>query len=254
MGLKEIYMPSVALGLARAGFASLAFDYRGFGESEGPRYRLIPSEQIEDIQNALSYVETRDDVRADMLMLWGTSLGGSHALTVAATDSRVRCVVANTPAANLARQVQRRPSDELSQFWRDIANDRRERALTGRSKVVSPLFILPYDDDSQRAYQESLAKYPERRKMLFPLETVDRFLGYMPERFVDLISPRPLLLISAEFDMLTPPNEQRALFERALAPKRLEIINGATHYTAYTSPFFDQIIGLSVAFYEDSIT
>ena len=254
MGLKEIYMLQAAAELAAAGFASLAFDYRGFGESEGPRYRLIPTEQLEDIHNAISYVLSRSDVDSSRIGLWGTSLGGAHALTVAATDRRIKCVVANMPGISFPDHVYRRPPEALSAFSKVLAADRTARVTTGTSRRVSPLEILPYDDDSRRAYEASLAKYPERREMLFPLETADRLTEYMPERIVDLIAPRPLLIISAELDELTPPAEQRKLFDRAGTPKRLEVIKGATHYSAYLSPFFEQALTLSSAFYKEVMT
>ena len=244
-------MPQVAAALSAAGIASVAFDYRGFGESEGPRYRLLPTEQIEDIHNAVSYVESRPDVDGSRIGVWGTSVGGAHALSATATDPRVKYVVANMPGLRFSEYIYRRPTDQLAVFVKDVEADRKERVKTGVSRRVSPLDILPYDDDSRRAYETSLSKYPSRREMLFPLETADRLADYMPERFVDLIAPRPLLIISAELDELTPAAEQRQLFDRAGSPKRLEVIKGATHYSAYTSPFFERAITHSVDFYRE---
>ena len=37
--IKELILPDYARRFAAAGFAALTFDYRGFGESEGPRWR-----------------------------------------------------------------------------------------------------------------------------------------------------------------------------------------------------------------------
>lgn len=253
MGLKEIYMPQAAAELSAAGYASLAFDYRGFGESEGPPYRLLPNEQIEDIHNAISYVESRPDVDSSRIGLWGTSLGGAHALTVAATDPRARCTVANMPGMYFREHMHRRTVGKVALFAKELAVDRVERVKTGTSRRVVPLEIMPYDDESRNAYESSLARFPLRRQMLFPLETADRLAEYMPERFVDLIAPRPLLIISAELDKLTPAVEQKQLFERAGFPKRLEVIKGATHYSAYTSPFFERILDLSVGFYKDAL-
>jgi pimeloyl-ACP methyl ester carboxylesterase len=253
MGLKEIYMPQVAAALAEAGIASLAFDYRGFGESEGPRYRLLPMEQIEDIHNAISYIGSRLDVDNTRIGIWGTSLGASHAICASATDRRVICVVANMPGVLFADYVYRRPADQLAKFIKDVEADRKVRVLTGVSRRVSPIEILLYDDDSRRAYEASLAKYPSRREMQFPLETADRLAEYRPDRFIDLIAPRPLLVFSAEHDELTPMIDQKRMFERAGDPKRLEIIKGATHYSAYTSPFFERAIALSVDFYREAM-
>ena len=46
-----------------AGYAALAFDYRGWGDSEGEeRGAVIPMDQVQDIRNAITYLQTRDDV------------------------------------------------------------------------------------------------------------------------------------------------------------------------------------------------
>jgi hypothetical protein len=46
-------MPAVSQWLNRIGLVALRFSYRGVGESEGPAYRLIPLEQVEDIRKPL---------------------------------------------------------------------------------------------------------------------------------------------------------------------------------------------------------
>ncbi len=254
MGGKDIYMPQAGEILASQGFASLAFDYRGFGESEGPHWRLIPEEQLDDIRNAISFTIADPAINGSRLALWGTSLGGSHVLSVAATDHRVCCVIANTPLGSLARQARFLRTDSA---WRDFQEqleiDRRERVLTGRSRYVHPLEVMPYDDSSRRAFEASLEIYPERRSMRYPLETADRFLDYVPESRVELIAPRPLLVISAEKDLLAPPGEQRSIFERAGEPKRLVVIAGANHFDMYSPERFRELMAASVAFLEEYV-
>src|SRR6476619_6889320 len=49
--------------LCKAGYACLVFDYRGWGDSEGAqRGWVMPMWQVEDIRNAISYLQTRPDV------------------------------------------------------------------------------------------------------------------------------------------------------------------------------------------------
>ena len=72
-GIKELILPDYARRFAAAGYAALAFDYRGFGESEGERGRLIPYEQVMDIRNSLTFMETLDEVDPERIGLWGTS-------------------------------------------------------------------------------------------------------------------------------------------------------------------------------------
>src|SRR5207247_995711 len=53
---------AVAKLLAGFGYAALRFDFRGCGESEGPRGRVICLEQVEDTRQALSFLATRSEV------------------------------------------------------------------------------------------------------------------------------------------------------------------------------------------------
>jgi fermentation-respiration switch protein FrsA (DUF1100 family) len=63
--------------------------------------------------------------------------------------------------------------------------------------------------------------------------SVDKWLNgfktVSPLRWIDKISPRPLLLIHGNKDDLVPVEHARKLFEKALEPKKLLIIPGAGH-------------------------
>ncbi len=75
---------------AAAGLASLAFDHRGFGASDGlPRQEADPVAQQRDTRDAITFAATLPEVDATRIGLWGTSYSGGHALVVAATDRRV---------------------------------------------------------------------------------------------------------------------------------------------------------------------
>jgi dienelactone hydrolase len=102
-GVKEWIVPPFGEAFAAAGYVALVFDHRGMGESEGAPGRVIPSEQVEDVRSALSYLETLPQVDADRLFLWGTSFGGANAIEAAAVDSRVRGVVVQVPFGDWGR-------------------------------------------------------------------------------------------------------------------------------------------------------
>src|SRR5207245_1483878 len=55
-------LPDIAVRLAARGLLAMTIDYRGFGESQGPRWRMIPNEQVTDIRNALTLLSTIDGV------------------------------------------------------------------------------------------------------------------------------------------------------------------------------------------------
>ena len=60
---------AIGAALNDAGYVAISFDYRGWGNSGGERGRLAPLEQVDDIRNTLTYLETLGCVDADRLGL-----------------------------------------------------------------------------------------------------------------------------------------------------------------------------------------
>ncbi|MDY6995671.1 MAG: alpha/beta fold hydrolase [Actinomycetota bacterium] len=101
-GTMDWILPDFAADFAGAGLAVLLFDYRHFGTSPGqPRQLLDTRLQLEDLRNALAYARSREDLDGRRIALWGTSLGGSHVIDLAAADPAVAAVVANVPALDM---------------------------------------------------------------------------------------------------------------------------------------------------------
>lgn len=79
----------------------LVFDNRGFGSSDTspgqPRYEIITSKQISDIQDAITYVQSRDDIDPARVGIWGSSYSGGHVISVASADKRVKAAIAQVP-------------------------------------------------------------------------------------------------------------------------------------------------------------
>lgn len=81
-----------------AGFAVATFDYRHFGESEGrPRHLLLVERQLEDWRTVLSHVRRDSRIDGSRVAIWGASLGGGHALTIAAEGHGIAAAVVQTP-------------------------------------------------------------------------------------------------------------------------------------------------------------
>jgi pimeloyl-ACP methyl ester carboxylesterase len=83
---------------AAAGIATLAFDYRHLGASDGsPRQRLSLRRHRQDLGAALDHVRRLPGIDASRVGLWGTSLGAMHVLRVAAVRPEVAAVVVQCP-------------------------------------------------------------------------------------------------------------------------------------------------------------
>ncbi|MEO9327870.1 alpha/beta hydrolase [Gordonia aurantiaca] len=97
-GTKDSGLAPFALRLADAGLAVFAFDYRGFGLSDGePRQQISLTRQAEDYRAAIVAAKRQPGVDPNRVILWGVSQSGGHALTVAADRADVAAVIAVVP-------------------------------------------------------------------------------------------------------------------------------------------------------------
>src|SRR5215203_3835097 len=70
---------------AEAGLATLNFECRGFGDSEGePRLLLDVRRQAEDLEAALAFAAGQVELEAGRLALWGASASCAQVLDAAA--------------------------------------------------------------------------------------------------------------------------------------------------------------------------
>ena len=81
-----------------AGFATFNFDYRTFGQSDGqPRQMVdIPGQQ-DDFRGAIAHALQQPWVDAKKLIIWGSSLGGGHAISMAAEHAQAVAMIAQVP-------------------------------------------------------------------------------------------------------------------------------------------------------------
>ncbi|MEV0028273.1 alpha/beta fold hydrolase [Nocardia sp. NPDC050793] len=83
---------------AAAGIATLAFDYRNTGDSDGqPRQHISTREQCRDVDAAMARLAGHPDIDRGRVGLWGTSLGGMNVIRVAAVRDDVAVAVVQCP-------------------------------------------------------------------------------------------------------------------------------------------------------------
>ncbi len=230
-GLKVIQPERFARALAPLGYAVLAFDYRGFGASEGEHGRLLPQEWVEDVRAAVDRLGGVEDVDADRIALLGWGLGGGVVVAEAADDPRVKAVACLNGIGDGARST-RLMHDEAS--WSSLLAraeaDRVRRATVGRSELIDPwdLVRLDLDPHTHAHVGAELYKAPGFGSQV-TLESADALLRFSPEQVVHRIAPRPLLIVHGAENGLHKPAEARSLFERAGEPKRLELLESSGH-------------------------
>ncbi len=240
--VKEMHLPNFAERFTAAGFITLVFDYRYFGDSEGePRSQLFPAEQHEDYRNAITWVSLQPEVDPERIGVWGSSYSGAHVLHLAAFERRIKAAVAQVPLVDGWANAQRLlRADRFAEFVQAVAQDRVRRYTEGQITYVP--VVAPEGQPSVLPTPDSYAWFTRTAETIAPnwrnqvtMESLEKFLEYNPAANIHRISPTPLLMVVAENDTLTPTDLAIAAYERAREPKSLVIMPG-THFDAYTEP------------------
>lgn len=230
-GQKIIHPERFARALTPLGYALLAFDYRGFGLSEGERGRLVPQEWVEDVRAAVDRLTGVSDVSSERIALLGWGLGGGVVVAEAADDPRVRAVVCCNGIADGTRSTRNMHDDaSWTKLVERINADRSHRTAVGRSEIADPWDIvrLNLDNRTDGYVGAELYKAPGFGSGV-TLESADFLLRFSPEKVVHRISPRPLLIVHGADNALHKPVEAQSLYQHAREPKRLELLDGRGH-------------------------
>ncbi|TKA12305.1 alpha/beta hydrolase [Actinacidiphila oryziradicis] len=254
-GVKEQAAGLYARCLAEQGFVALAFDAAYQGESEGtPRGLEDPAHRVEDVKAAVSFLTTCEDVDSDRIGALGICASGGYVLPAAATDHRVKAV-GTVSAVDIARQF-RLGADgaqdpTVIQGMLDAAA--AARTAEARGEGVQSFRLFPDTAEQARAlggrhgfegfeyYRTDRAQHPRSAKFL-TWSSVERLVSFDAFRFVDLIAPRPLLMIVGS-EAVTSWMAVEA-FQNARSPKELHWIDGASHVDLYDK---EQYVGPAVS-------
>ena len=252
--VKEQTLPDVAELFVAAGFVTLLFDYRFFGDSEGePRNQLFPLEMVEDYRNAITWLSEQKEVDPQRIGIWGTSYSGGLVLYVGTFDKRVKAVVAVVPytfSPESQRAINPENWDIDSEF---LLGDRIERYRNGvinYMKVVAPEG-QPCKFPGKEAYdffmstQETAPNW--RNQVTF--ESLEKMREFDPISSIRLLSPTPLLLIPAENDNFIPLDGVKATYEKALEPKAISILP-IGHFDIYREPWLSKAADEAINHYK----
>jgi dipeptidyl aminopeptidase/acylaminoacyl peptidase len=250
-GIRKVVLPDYAKLFAAAGYVALSFDYRGFGGSEGPKWRIMALEQVDDIRNAITWLETQPEVDPERIGLWGTSNGGAHAPYVAGVDERVKAAVGQVGYGDGRDLIMDgRSDDERKALLHRLREDARKRVTTGKGDAVT-VDVLLASSNTRKFFAEALKVMPELYSEI-PWASAQKTIEYRPIDVVDRIAPRALLLIGAEKDELCRFEGYRRLFERAREPKKLVALP-ITHYEVYGPPWMEKSARIAIEWYDEHL-
>jgi uncharacterized protein len=253
-GVKEQTAGLYAEQLARAGFVALAFDAAYQGESEGTPHLLEdPAHRSEDIKAAVTFLSGREDVDPERIGALGICASGGYVAPAAATDHRIKAVatVSAVDTGDLFRNgVGRTQDPAILQAMLDAAGAARSEEAAGATSRLAQ--IHPDTEEQARAlgqhtydgweyYRTARGSHP-RSENFFVLRSIDLIAQFNAFETIELIAPRPLLMIVGT-EAATAYLSQEAI-EKAREPKELYRIDGATHVDLYDK---DEYVPTAVA-------
>jgi fermentation-respiration switch protein FrsA (DUF1100 family) len=245
--VKELRQPQYAREFVQRGFAALIFDYRRLGASDGePRQHLDPWDQIEDYQNAITYLETRPDIAADRIGAWGISYSGGHVLILGAIDPRVKVVVSNVPVIDGYDNMWRVHGSERFRRLQDaILDDRRKRFESGEHSYIpmsgtpsgpaDGLVTWPFDE-VRVVFEELKATQAPSHEHRNTIASVEKLLAYNAAPYAKRLVNKPVMMIVAQQDDITLWDLETAVFDSIpSADKKLVVLPDTSHMTLYSN-------------------
>ena len=215
---------TVAELFAALGYAALRFDMRGCGESEGTRGRVICLEQVEDTRRALEFLQTRDEVQKDRIAVYGQSFGAAVAVYSAGVEPRIAACISTGGWGHGEKKF--RKQHQSSEAWaRFIAMMQKGKEMKKRGET---LMVPRYDIVPIRP--ELRSHVASGSILEFPFEVVESMYAFTANEVVGRIAPRPLLLMHAAHDTVTPTEQSVELFHHAGQPTDLHLIAGVDHF------------------------
>jgi uncharacterized protein len=207
------------------GYVVLRFDMRGCGDSEGEFGRVICLEQVEDTRNALTFLAQHPAVDPHRIALIGSSFGGAVAIYTGGVDQRVAAVISNGGWGDGERKFrgQHKSPEAWARFTNMLKEGREHRARTNKSLMVPRYDIVPIPPHLRSNLANKSVEF-------FPAETAQSMFDFRADDVVGRIAPRPLLLLHAANDSVTPTEQSIELFKRAGQPTELHLISDADHF------------------------
>jgi fermentation-respiration switch protein FrsA (DUF1100 family) len=258
--VKEQVSGLYAQSMAERGFIALALDPSYTGESSGePRNVASPDINTEDVSAAVDFLGLQEAVDRNRIGALGICGYSGMSLTAATSDSRIKAV-ATASMYDMSRSISRGHRDSYSKEQRhkviDYISQQRWADAEAAHYAVG-FHEVPFDDKGNivkgnRVLPETLPEKADpvttaffnyyRTKRGFHPRSVNSaaawtattpmaFFSFPMYAHVEMISPRPILLVAGEHAHSRYYSED--VYKMASDPKELLIVPGADHVDLY---------------------
>ena len=231
-GVKEQVVGTYASMLATTGFATLAFDHRGFGESGGRPWHEDSQGKLADLRAAVSFMKSRPEVDPARIGIVGICLGGGYAVRAAAADPRVKAVAAiagayNSPGLMLQamgagpyRTALSAALDRYDEYLPAVAPDGGEAAMGGEE---------PY------AYYGTVRSFSPHWRNQVTRGSLHSLMTFDALGAAELLPGTPLLVVHGKTDAYCSPELAQTLYQRKPGEKEFLWLDASQHIDLYDS-------------------
>ena len=256
-GTRRDRLGPFAQRFAAAGIAAMPFDYRGFGDSTGTKDVVDAYRQLEDWRAAIAFARSLPGIDPDRVAVFGSSMGGGHALAVAAADRRVAAAVSQVPFLDIVRQ-KRWPSRRVVARMLASAVLDRAGATLGRAPRVLHAVGRPHEPafinapGAEAGWRRVVAMGEDSRWRDRAAARVLLGRPYRPAKLAPGLHCPWLVCVGEEDNVATPGAAIDAARSAPLG--ELRTYPGVNHFDVYDGEAFEAVVKDEVAFLRSHLT
>jgi pimeloyl-ACP methyl ester carboxylesterase len=181
-GLMDFHPARFARRLTRGGLTCFAFDYRGFGGSEGTPGHVILEEQVRDLSHAVAYAASDERIDSECIFLLGWGMGAGLIVDAGRFLPGIRGLVCVNGFYSGRRLYEaHRSPEQMDELWRAIREERRKRARTGERTWVDPFSFYMLDETSEGYVDAVLRHAPGFNGGRYSFELADSLANWKPD-------------------------------------------------------------------------
>ncbi|MFY5855690.1 alpha/beta hydrolase [Acinetobacter baumannii] len=254
-GLRQFKLIQYAQRFAQAGYAVILFDYRYWGGSTGkPREMISINSQLEDWKTMIQYASTCKFIDNRRIVLWGTSLSGGYALSLASELKNIQAIMVQIPYVDGAETAKLYPLQRYPQALKLSSQD-----YMGSKMGLNPK-RLPVVDQYKLCFMPTADGYYGYLSIVnpdyywsgeVPARVFFNLMRYRPIQLVRQINI-PVLFIAAQHDSLIPIESSREAATN-IAPFVSYHEWDMKHFDIYHGSWFEKAVTTQLEFLHQHI-
>ncbi|CAM0575559.1 TPA: alpha/beta hydrolase [Acinetobacter baumannii] len=254
-GLRQFKLIQYVQRFAQAGYAVILFDYRYWGGSTGkPREMISINSQLEDWKTMIQYASTCKFIDNRRIVLWGTSLSGGYALSLASELKNIQAIMVQIPYVDGAETAKLYPLQRYPQALKLSSQD-----YMGSKMGLNPK-RLPVVDQYKLCFMPTADSYYGYLSIVnpdyywsgeVPARVFFNLMRYRPIQLVRQINI-PVLFIAAQHDSLIPIESSREAATN-IAPFVSYHEWDMKHFDIYHGSWFEKAVTTQLEFLHQHI-